>query len=428
MKPQTKRNVQSPKSRRISLVISAILCLFLLIGTLGCLVSCDEEEGDGGQAPIYLGMTASNDLPLPGQTYDDLASPSYRYEVDADKDVYITVFLSNPDELEIFSVVINDTEYYPNNFEVISDTQMLILKQKVAAPMQEDFTYTISAIEIATKNGRIVQPRWEGKTSIYVSDVNSNEGTGEDNNDENNNDENANDGHGSSEGLEIVDGRIVGIGTCTESSLYLNLPVEANAFADCLTITEVRMGPGVTSVGDHAFEFCTGLKKVTLSDTLTSLREFAFNGCISLESIAFPASLHTIELAAFQNCRSLVSVTFSEGLKQIGNYAFCECSKLESVTLPNTLIQIADGAFLRCSSLATVTFSQNLQSIGENAFDECTALTSVTLPDCLTSLGPAAFARCSSLTSVTLPKNLKTIEKNAFLTAQPLPALRSPNI
>ena len=56
-----------------------------------------------------------------------------------------------------------------------------------------------------------------------------------------------------SEGLEIVGGYIVGIGTCTDEVLLLNLPIAERAFMDCDTITKVIIGTGVTSIGDQAF-------------------------------------------------------------------------------------------------------------------------------------------------------------------------------
>ncbi len=56
-----------------------------------------------------------------------------------------------------------------------------------------------------------------------------------------------------SEGLEIIDGIITGIGTCTDSELVLNMPIAEGAFIGCHTITKVTFGPGVTSIGRQAF-------------------------------------------------------------------------------------------------------------------------------------------------------------------------------
>lgn len=56
-----------------------------------------------------------------------------------------------------------------------------------------------------------------------------------------------------SSGLEIENGVIVGIGTCTDSVLILDMPIAEQAFYDCDTITKVIFCEGVTSIGYQAF-------------------------------------------------------------------------------------------------------------------------------------------------------------------------------
>lgn len=56
-----------------------------------------------------------------------------------------------------------------------------------------------------------------------------------------------------SAGLEIENGMIVGIGTCTDNELILNMPIAEGTFIGCNTITKVIFGEGVTSIGYQAF-------------------------------------------------------------------------------------------------------------------------------------------------------------------------------
>lgn len=56
-----------------------------------------------------------------------------------------------------------------------------------------------------------------------------------------------------SEGLEVQGGYIVGIGSCKDSELVLNMPVAERAFVGCETIEKVTFGEGVTSIGRQAF-------------------------------------------------------------------------------------------------------------------------------------------------------------------------------
>lgn len=61
------------------------------------------------------------------------------------------------------------------------------------------------------------------------------------------------DGIRQSEGLEVQGGYIVGIGSCKDSELILNMPVAERAFVGCDTIEKVTFGEGVTSIGYQAF-------------------------------------------------------------------------------------------------------------------------------------------------------------------------------
>lgn len=75
-----------------------------------------------------------------------------------------------------------------------------------------------------------------------------------------------------SEGLEIRDGMIVGIGSCTDAVLYLNMPIAERAFVGCDTIITVILGEGVTSIGAQAFGDsgigCQNLKEVVFESAV----------------------------------------------------------------------------------------------------------------------------------------------------------------
>ena len=51
----------------------------------------------------------------------------------------------------------------------------------------------------------------------------------------------------------IENGYIVGIGTCTDTELILNMAIAEGAFIGCDTITKVTFGLGVTCIGYQAF-------------------------------------------------------------------------------------------------------------------------------------------------------------------------------
>jgi hypothetical protein len=118
-----------------------------------------------------------------------------------------------------------------------------------------------------------------------------------------------------SKGLAIKDGWIVGIGTCTDTVLYLNMPIKSGAFRNNKNITAVYMGSGVSYAKippassyydyyDHgletgAFQGCTNLEKVVLPNTITAIFSNTFQGCTALETITIPENVLCIMSGAF---------------------------------------------------------------------------------------------------------------------------------
>lgn len=69
------------------------------------------------------------------------------------------------------------------------------------------------------------------------------------------------------EGLAIINGVIVGIGTCEDTVLHIYLPIADNAFSGCSQITEVYLYDGCTFIGEKAFDNCANLKSVYFMQT-----------------------------------------------------------------------------------------------------------------------------------------------------------------
>ena len=152
------------------------------------------------------------------------------------------------------------------------------------------------------------------------------------------------------------------------------------AFYNCNGLTNIRIGIGVTSIGDFAFYSCSGLTSVAISNNVTSIGNSAFYGCTSLTSIIIPDSVASI-----------------------GSEAFYGCSGLTSITIPDSVTSIGSSVFKDCSGLTEVTIGAAVTSLGNSAFYNCSGLTSIVIPDSVTSIASGAFRGCSSLTSVTLP-------------------------
>ena len=192
-------------------------------------------------------------------------------------------------------------------------------------------------------------------------------------------------------------------------------------------ITSVVVEPGVTSIGDSAFDGCRGLTSVSIPDGVTSIRRSAFSGCSSLTSVSIPDGVTSIEGSAFRGCSGLTSVSIPESVTSIGMYAFSRCSGLTSVSIPDGVTSIGESAFSGCSGLTSVSIPDGVTSIENGAFISCSSLTSVSIPDGVTSIGDSAFSYCSGLTSVSIPDGVTSIGEYAFsgcrgLTSVSIPA------
>lgn len=193
-----------------------------------------------------------------------------------------------------------------------------------------------------------------------------------------------------SEGLEITDGMITGIGTCTDTVLILDMPVADRAFEDNTTITGVVFGDGVTSIGDDAFRECRFITNVTFISSPYSIGEWAF-----------------------YRCAKLTDIVLKEGVETIGEYAFAECSNLRSAELPDSICLIGDGLFAGCWRLSDVNIPRGISELNYNFFAECMSLTNIVIPDNIVTIGHYAFAH-SGLTQIDIPDSVKSIGSSAF--------------
>ncbi len=76
------------------------------------------------------------------------------------------------------------------------------------------------------------------------------------------------------------------------------------------SITSVKLGNGITSIGENAFYNCSDLTSIEIPNGLTSIGAYAFCFDLGLTSINIPKSVTTINKGAFQYCSYLADVYY----------------------------------------------------------------------------------------------------------------------
>lgn len=187
-------------------------------------------------------------------------------------------------------------------------------------------------------------------------------------------------------------------------------------------------------------------KSYTIDDKVTAIDRDAFADCYSLEEVKLGNGVQKIEVGAFTNCTNLTSLDLPKSVKKIGYNAFVRCDKLASynVAKGNESYCDVDGVLYTknkmklvsyprgkeaadqtyvvdssCKELEQSAFSTDklkkiilpngLQKIGSFALD-CRNLESIEIPDTVTTLGRYILGSNSKIKQLVLPTSITTIE------------------
>ena len=290
---------------------------------------------------------------------------------------------------------------------------------------------------------------------------------------------------------------------------YSVVGINPGAFMGCKKIPSVSISHNCISFGEKAFYGCESLTDACIESY--SIGAQAFANCVSLSNVTLGFLTSRISSKAFYGCRNLKHIELPNGIEEIGSSAFYGCG-LTSITIPENIKEIGDCAFWGCEDLRTVksnlkepidfrygslpfsdttyeegilivpngtkekyettrgwkefkniveeyivapteegiemtfkvtskedcmvmgqegnpaiasntegtvtipTFVDTLRvtSIGERAFRDCEQLTNVIIPDGITSIGEMAFNLCIQLSNIKLPESLESIGFAAF--------------
>ena len=225
--------------------------------------------------------------------------------------------------------------------------------------------------------------------------------------------------------------------------------IGTSAFANCTSITNLKIDSCVTTINSYAFQNCYGLEEVIIKNK-GNIGTQAFNGSSTQNPATYIISnVGSIGALAFANCTSIKSLKIDSCVTSIGQYAFQSCSSLENVTIQNkgnigtqafngsstqnpaTYIisnvgAIGESAFANCSKLQKAQLGNQIPSINQSAFSGCVLLDSITMPNTISSLGASAFNNCQQLAYVKLSNLLTSIGRSTFAGCSTLPELFIP--
>lgn len=200
-------------------------------------------------------------------------------------------------------------------------------------------------------------------------------------------------------------------------------------------IKAVKIGSGITRVGDSAFYNHSKLAQVELADTVTELGEDAFHGsglvsidlsyitdlgegcfssCEGLGNVVIPVAIGEIPGSAFSYCASLKNVTISEGIKGIGSSAFYR-SGIEKIGIPASVKSIGYEAFSGCEQLTGITIPSTVDEVGNYICYDCNSIKWVEWASSC-DIPYQAFDSCDNLRVVKISGLIKKIEYGAFTT------------
>ncbi len=193
-------------------------------------------------------------------------------------------------------------------------------------------------------------------------------------------------------------------GTALEKVIFKegteNLTINARAFTNCNSLTEVKFPARLTEIGGNSFANDILLADITFTEgkEALSIGDYAFQKT-AIKDMVFTANTKSIGLGAFKGCGNLLKVVFNDGIEQIGGEAFMNCEKLGGViTIPSSVTQLGSW------SLADYGAFENTNIFGVEIEDAATQL----------EIGTNTFSGCKNLRYADLSSRVSLIRDNAF--------------
>ncbi len=186
------------------------------------------------------------------------------------------------------------------------------------------------------------------------------------------------------------------------------------AFYECKSLESVSISKSVSDIGSYAFCECEALESITIPEGVTSLPEYLFFYCTSLKNVIIPDTVKSIGKSSFSSCSALESIEIPDSVEAISESAFNCCEALKKITIPKSVDTIPYRCFYQCTSLETVILSDSTKIISTEAFFYCPSLKEISFPEGIITIGYEAFNGCSSLENISLPSSVLYVDSKSF--------------
>ncbi len=257
--------------------------------------------------------------------------------------------------------------------------------------------------------------------------------------------------------VTIIEGRFGGVMPNLQSLTIPNTitTIGPLCFEGCRILTSVKIGFGISSIGDYAFANCpiidlnidaiippkinswppfsnyifpiceltipteaiknykentywSNFFKYPKIDDIKYIIDFEKN---TASAIGYLGNKEEINVLSFPSTITHDSVDYS--VTEI-NFLSGDMPNLTELSIPSSVTKIGNRAFSNCPSLKDITWSDNLNSIGSNAFYRCSSITDIKFPDSLKTIGSNAFSNCEALQNISFGSSIEKIGSQCF--------------
>lgn len=192
--------------------------------------------------------------------------------------------------------------------------------------------------------------------------------------------------------------------------------VGESAFISCSNIGGTLVIPdSLTSVGNHPF-YGLGIRELRMGSGLSRVGNWMFFGCSKLTNVVWNAAIRGVNERGFYGCKTLKSFTgpgteggFPTNLTSVGWGAFYTDGY--EASLPGIDVRLSSLTSLgaqsfRTAGIRSADIGGGVASIGDNVFRVCLKLESVVLNDGTKTLNDGMLGWCTSITNLVIPATI----------------------